>query len=278
MPFQKVIAAYSYGGALFTARLAFAFAATRVGLVRDYSVHRAALSRVLENQLKSTVAYGPFKGLQLKTESSWSRNMLGPMLLGLYEQEVLDYLASCATLKTYLIDIGAADGYYGVGAVASGMYKRSICFEMSVKGRELIAANAELNGVSDRVVVLGEATASLAETLDVEIRDQSVVLLDIEGAEFDLVNDSFLRAFRNAILIIEIHDGFYDDGALRYQDLKRRCEKAFAVREVRSGARDLSAIAETAVLSDDERWMLCSEGRPSLGTWLLLEPKGRPPE
>lgn len=46
------------------------------------------LSSEINNLLKSTVSYGPFKGLKLSKDIWWGKTDRANMLLGLYEQEI----------------------------------------------------------------------------------------------------------------------------------------------------------------------------------------------
>jgi predicted RNA methylase len=62
------------------------------------------------------------------------------MLLGLYEASVMEQLKAFSAQASTLIDIGAADGYFGVGLVAAGVYTRSICFERDPVTRESLLA------------------------------------------------------------------------------------------------------------------------------------------
>ena len=90
----------------------------------------------------------------------WGLADQGAMILGMYEQEVLESLASASENFRVFIDIGAADGYYAVGLLRSGRVDRAICFEANPEGRATIARLAEKNGVSDKMTILGPATDS----------------------------------------------------------------------------------------------------------------------
>ncbi len=61
------------------------------------------------------------------------------MILGLYEQEVMENLAGgfCSLLS--VVDVGAADGYYAVRLLHSGKVDRSVAFESMPECRAAIA-------------------------------------------------------------------------------------------------------------------------------------------
>jgi tRNA G37 N-methylase Trm5 len=61
-------------------------------------------------------------------------------------------------------------------------YKRAICFEISEHGRKRLKANAELNGVADKIEIHGEANMETLAPILANI-DSGVVLCDIEGAK-----------------------------------------------------------------------------------------------
>ena len=50
-------------------------------------------------------------------------------------------------------------------------------------------------------------------------------------------------------------------------------EEFFNVTELKMGSRDLSNIPELQKFSDSDRWLMCSEGRGELMSWLRLDPK-----
>jgi hypothetical protein len=60
------------------------------------------------------------------------------MLLGLYEQEVLTSLFNVPKSHKIFVDLGAADGYYGIGVLVSKHFDQSYCFEISKKVRRLL--------------------------------------------------------------------------------------------------------------------------------------------
>ena len=156
---------------------------------------RLRVSKEVFEMMNGVVGYGPLKGLKLADDAWWGAPDKASMLLGLYEQELLDVLTSKPLInKSYFIDIGAADGYYGIGLVMAGFYKKSFCFEISEKGRLTIKNNAEVNGVSDKVQVFGAADQALAQHLPQECIQDAVVLVDIEGGE-----EAFFRGGKDTL-------------------------------------------------------------------------------
>ena len=241
-------------------------------IVNDIAARKRHLNDLLDREFRATVAYGPLKGFQFSPEGWWSKPDRAAMLLGLYEQEILTEISRNLDHRRLFIDIGAADGYYGVGCVSQGIFERSWCFEISPTGQEVIRQTAILNGVSDRVTVFGKANADILVTLPSEDLQSAVVLIDIEGAEFDFLDEAVVTLLRNAVVFIELHEWVHPDGAARLSALKARVERFFRIYSFTTGTRDLSIFPELVAMSDSDRWLICSEGRICLPQWWMLTP------
>lgn len=246
-----------------------------IGLGDQIQKRRLQLSAMLNERFSATVRYGPFRGLQLSREIWWGKTDRAGMLLGLYEQEVLDSVKKAATTRRRsFIELGAADGYYGVGVLVSGMFDRSYCYEISEAGRETIARNAALNGVEARVEVRGAADPLFYAQLPDTVPDNCVLLVDIEGAEFDILTADVMRRFSKSVIIVELHDHFFaDDGAARLARLRSDAELIFNIEEVTTTSRDLSGLSELKTFSDTDRWLICSEGRRATPHWYVMTPR-----
>ena len=241
----------------------------------DFVQHRYLLGDRLGRQCDYTVLEGPFAGLRLSPESWWSAGDRGSMLLGMYEREVLEELVTVSEGRSTLIDVGAADGYYAVGAVRSGLFEHAVCFEISQEGREVIDANARRNAVSDRITVLGEAERGFMGQVPSSAWDgpeSAVVLIDIEGGEFDLLDHDHLQRLAGAVVIVELHEPL-DAPEGRVEALIDRSAPFFDSRVITTGPRDPGALTHLSGWSDDDRWLLCSESRAYLMRWLVLTPK-----
>src|SRR5580658_8922647 len=113
------------------------------------------------------------------------RSEQGVIILGLYEQEVLENLVGAPARYRVFVDVGAADGYYAVGLLFSGRVERSVAFETIPEFRAAIAQLANENGVADKITILGTASDRFADVL---VKNQitsreTMFLFDIEGAE-----------------------------------------------------------------------------------------------
>ncbi len=238
---------------------------------RAIEQRRREISKDIAKRLNSTVGYGPFRGMKLTTEAWWGGSDRAAMLLGLYEQEILNELQKIPDRYRTFIDLGAADGYYGIGVLVSGRFSKSYCYELSEEGRIAISTNARLNNVLDQVIIAGRADKGFHKDIPAREIDNAVVLIDIEGDEFDLFDETVFRALRNSIIFIEIHD-WIEDAETKTKSLREQARMTHTIKMFSTGARELSSFDEVRLYSDTDRWLICSEGRPRLMHWYRLDP------
>ncbi|MEM9032062.1 MAG: hypothetical protein AAGB18_05400 [Pseudomonadota bacterium] len=217
------------------------------------------------------VAHGPFRGMRLPEHASWGQSDVSAKILAVYERQITDRLVDLADPKGGLIDLGAADGYFAVGALFAGLFASCHAFEAREKARAGLAKTADLNGVADKLNIAGEATgpdvAAAAETLA-----SGVVLCDIEGAEFTLLTASVLARLSHLSVIIELHDFLLEDGAAQRQALTTRAAEVFEISTIRAASPDIWAFPELDSFDDDHRMLAFSEGRDRATDWLVLRP------
>jgi hypothetical protein len=100
----------------------------KLGSQRQIYNRREQLKDEMLKLFNATVAYGPFKGLKFSLDAWWGRERAS-MILGLYEQEVLESLTNIPKKYKTFIDLGAADGYYGIGVLVNNLFENSICLK-----------------------------------------------------------------------------------------------------------------------------------------------------
>lgn len=243
---------------------------------------RHYLSQFLREKTDSIVQYGILKGYEIGP-SRWAEAAVGTYILGTYEVHICALLEQLASPDRLLIDIGAADGLYGIGLVAVGAFESSLCFEADAISRESLSQKAEALSLSDKIAVHGSAepetiSAILAQS-DTELAG-AVVLCDIEGAEFALFTPELLGLFAECHVIIEIHDFLLPADAQAeapLANLIQRAEVFFHVHIVKDGLRYLRDIPLLESWSDADVWTMCMEGRKQVMTWLYLVPKREKP-
>ncbi len=240
-------------------------------------LYRFLLMRRVMHLTGGVIQHGPLAGYNIGQYATWREEDNASKVLGFYEQEVCALLDRLAGRCDVLVDLGGADGFYAVGMVARQLYRESHCFEIEDQSRANIAAIAAANNVADRVHLYGAATSTFARDLSAAGIDfrRAAVLVDIESNEFDVLTADCLHNLRHAHVIVEIHDFMRPhDGAQRYAELRERAQVDFHVHSFTTGSRDPSSIPFLRQgWTDTDRWLLCSESRATLMTWLYLEPK-----
>jgi len=124
------------------------------------------------------------------------------------------------------------------------------------------------------IVILERIRDANAETLQqvMETTKDAVILIDIEGAEYDFLDDAVLAMVKNCRVICELHPWLAKDGRRKEQELEARAKKIFRVSLLEREAYEPNKFAALAEFSDDERLLACSEGRGENTRWMLLEP------
>jgi len=223
--------------------------------------------------LNGIIKYGPFKGLHLDRDTWWGKLDLGSQCLGLYEKEILNLIETTdADHYSTFIDIGAADGYYAIGMLVSGKVGKTICFEQTEKGRNVIAENWRKNHSVGELTILGEANAASFATLNAKDLENAFVLVDVEGFEFDLLTDEVLSLLRSSTVVIEIHH-WMEDFLDKYNTFLRNADRYFDLDIIPRVERETSNLPELRDFTDDNRLLLTSERRPGVMRFLKLTPK-----
>lgn len=236
-------------------------------------IRRKRISNQIFAACGGTVRHGAFQGLVLDGASNISRGALAAKVLGFYEPTVFAELVRHGPYGD-AVCIGAADGFYAIGLVKSGLARRSICFEMTAKGRAAIALNAETNGVGDKLIILGKADETFAEQLRANdfVGENALVICDIEGAEFSVLNADVLAALRGAFLVVELHDTVMEHATNLRADLIARLPKDYSHWLAKEKPVDWAGIVELDGLHDNDRALAVSEGRKIMGEWLFARP------
>jgi hypothetical protein len=196
------------------------------------------------------------------------------MVLGLYEQEVLDNLMKAPDHFRVFVDVGAADGYYAVGLLHSGKVDRSVAFEARPEGQTAITLLAAQNGVSDKITILGTASDRFVDTLSAyKINShETMFLIDIEGAEFKILTEDVFAFLKDSLIVVETHAHIYDDPQGEIQRLIKIASMTHRVTTWYPGARNPWTIKELDDFPEIDRWILCSEGRFEVQQWLRFDP------
>jgi hypothetical protein len=221
----------------------------------------------------AVISHGPFKGVKLSKDSWWGRFDLISKILGIYEPHVVDRLITFAEQGTRtFVDIGSADGYFPIGMMSGEIFKKAYAFEISDEARTKMKLAIERNGCGEKIVVGKEANVETLRQV-LETNDDAVILIDIEGAEYDFLDDTALTMIKKCRVICELHPWLVEGGQRKEQELEVRAQKLFRVSFLQRETYEPNKFAELKEFSDDERLLACSEGRGENTRWMVLEPK-----
>jgi len=157
-----------------------------------------------------TVLNGPFKGLAYIALSNGSQ--LFPKLIGSYEEPIHKWIYEIVEKGEYksIIDVGCAEGYYAIGFSKAKSRPRIFAFDIDKDAIKNAKNLAEINGVSDAVSFydLFEPSA-VSALLKTDISNKTLIFMDVEGAELDLLNTAEAPDILNCDILVELHDCFY---------------------------------------------------------------------
>jgi hypothetical protein len=180
------------------------------------------------------VAGGPFKGMVYSGEAIGSAS--DPKILGTYEAELTPTILKWSSIPFQtIIDVGAAEGYYAVGAALLWPRAKVIAFESNEQGRSLLSRMATLNGVDSRTEIKGHCDC---DQLQQALQGKSSILLimDVEGAERELLDPDKVPGLMQAYIMVEIHDDI-DRGV--GESVKSRLQPSHEVTEVWTKPRSI---------------------------------------
>lgn len=204
-----------------------------------------------------TVLRGPFRGARIPLNPRASLRKV----LGLYEHENNAWLERALKGARRVIDVGAADGYFTLGcaavlARATGAGDVHAFESDSILARSLAdAAAASTGGARIHVVhaTVGRASgpgATCLDDLDTPDRTDTLVKIDVEGAEIDVIAGASSWLVPSNRFLIEVHKAEYL-GAL---------QETFAARGLRLRRVDQRPLPIVgAEQRDPDNWWLVSD-------------------
>lgn len=156
--------------------------------------------------LPGYVQTGPFAGMRYGRFSTGS--VVLPKLLGTYESELHPTLSNLPfSAYDHCVDVGAGEGYYAVGLCYRHPHLHMTAFESNSKGRRRIHRLARMNGVSDRIAVLGHCGPDALGSAFLPGK-RCLLIMDVEGFEASLLDPRRVKALREVDFIVEVHPDY----------------------------------------------------------------------
>ena len=232
------------------------------------------LGKKLAEYSKEKILFGPYSGTKFIFKSGWSNTDFGPKYLGTYERQIqkkIIYLKKKFNLN-FFVDCGAAEGFHIISLLKKKIFKKAVAFEINKKSRDLLIKNAINNNVKKKISVYSEANFASLKKLKIKNFKKTLFLLDIEGAEFNLFDKNFCRYFSKSLFIIEDHN-FLILNKKKTNSFYKTIKKFFKVEFVDDNFENPLNYKILDHLTEDEKYLILSEGRPLRMQWIILLPK-----
>jgi hypothetical protein len=235
-------------------------------LLQDWP--KKKVQQIITAALAEKRCFGIFAGMRYVDQSIGSEYY--PKLLGTYEKE-LHHVFEALFQKSFeqFVDIGAAEGYYAVG-VALRTNWNVIAFEANPETP--LPELARLNEVTERITLKGACDlGDLADAL--EGKPQSLLLVDVETAEFALLDPRFIPNLKTATIIVEVHDCFMHGIGDRIRSRFSQSHRIDHIDCVPRSFKDCP-VSFPSLPFDPEVYTLeyMNERRPDGMYWLILTP------
>jgi len=200
-----------------------------------------------------------------------------PKILGTYEIELHEVFDRLRERNFHMVvDIGAAEGYYAVGAMLWKKECSVIAYEGNSTYHESIRYLAKANNVEARLDLRGLCNEESLNSLGHQV-SKALLIVDVEGYEKILLNPDAVPALRTATILVEVHDCFVEGCT---ETIMKRFRDSHEISSFKSRDRYASEYPLGSVFSRHRLMQstvikAISDGRTELNGWLLLEPKDR---
>ena len=224
---------------------------------------------------KNQILYGPYSGTKLFFSRGWSNVDFSSKYLGTYEYHVQNKIIDLVRKKKfdYFIDLGAAEGYHIISLLKKKFFKKGIAFEVSHKSRSILKKNALINNISKKIIIYRNANfSSLTKALKDFNQKKLLFLVDIEGHEYNLFQNNFCKKFSKATFIVEEHP-FNVNNKKKVKKFIQNLKKYFKAEILKDVPKNPFNFRVLDKYTDDEKYLMMSEGRPQTMRWLVLQPK-----
>jgi hypothetical protein len=245
------------------------------GLNNFIDKKKNTLGKIISNYSKQKILYGPYKNTKIINSFSWSNIDSASKYLGTYEshiQEKIIKLSKKFKLK-FFVDLGAAEGYHLVSLIKKKNFLKGFAFEINKESRILLKRNAFVNKVSNKIKIFSKAEfESMKNILNKSQLTKTLFLVDIEGHEFGLFNEKFCTYFSNSYFIIEDHN-FNEKSKKKRDNFYKIVKKYFKVEIIKDSGKNPFDYKILDSFTDNEKYLMMSEGRQKTMQWLALYPK-----
>jgi hypothetical protein len=213
----------------------------------------------------AVVQAGPFKGMAYIDDAI--EGCIVPKFLGCYEEELTPVIEEFVQAGyDRVIDVGCASGYFVSGLSRRLPLAETFAFDTDDPARNRCAQVVALNKLEQRVQLGGLCSNANLQSL---IQGRTLLVIDCEGAEFDLLDPATVPALAQCDMIIEVHD-FIDPRIS--PALYARFSESHSIEKISSRTRTPSAESYPGLkVLPEKHWPeALSERRPVVMDWLIL--------
>lgn len=216
------------------------------------------------------ILYGPFKDVKYFNKIVWG--VITTKWIGSYEDELHEIINKIIKYKKYktIIDIGSAEGYYTTGFASKLPDTNVFSFEIDPFARKMQQKLTNLNKLYN-IKIGKECTFNTFSRL---INNKTLIICDIEGEEYNLLNPKKAPSLLEADILVELHllNGSIEN---MLEAIKTRFLKTHHVNIIKQEEKNITKYNQIInnKLSDTELMESIDEGRGFFQYWLWLEKK-----
>lgn len=162
--------------------------------------------------LGGKVRSGPFQGMYYENTTEWDDGNGGARLIGSYEVELHSSLAlAVGRCPETVVNVGASDGYYAIGLARMLRDSAVYALDTNPACAPHIQKMALRNNTPNVSPLYG---CKSPQSLDVGGRGRHLFVMDVEGAERQLLDPLQCPLLKHSDIIVECHDFFDRDHPL----------------------------------------------------------------
>jgi 23S rRNA U2552 (ribose-2'-O)-methylase RlmE/FtsJ len=237
-----------------------------------YDRQRANALRLFGTNSPS-VLLGPFAGVKYFNEVVWGP--IEPKWIGYYEAELHPIFYSMQSdAYDVIVDVGSAEGYYSVSMARKFKQAKVISYDIDPWAREQQYRLALLNACKN-IAIRRSCTARRLQN-DIKGSHRSLVICDVEGFEYVLLDPTKTPSLERADILVEIHNSL--DGRLDvesgHEELTNRFRKTHSAQVFGVAERDIDLISSQLPIDSLSLSVLAvaiNEHRPPHQKWLWLQ-------
>jgi hypothetical protein len=239
---------------------------------RFFDGDREVFHAKLYNQSSNTrILSGPFSGTAYLNTADFGP--IAPRWLGSYECEIQDLVGQiCESRYETIVNIGSAEGYYAIGFAVRRAASCIFAYDIDPFARRALATMARMNGIADLISV---REVCRWDELNRFQNGKNLLLVDIEGAEVELLVPSNCSALKRFDILVELHES---TGVCAKMTVEETIRKRFAATHViqrrhqtdRSEWLARNKLVWSERLTEEEAVRATNEFRTGNQVWLWL--------